>query len=100
VGSSDERLWDEVSGMLQPRPGWTVQDSPTPGGNPNWSFAPHGKVLFSVYADGGILYLYEEKTDSEVRFDSVENLKAALEAIPATALPDGPATRRPFLSWN
>ncbi len=97
--ASDDLLWGEVSDLLGSRPGWSVQDSPTPGAGPNWSFAPHGKVHFSVYADGGVIYLYEEKTDQEVRFATVEDLRAGLDANPTTAArPDEP--RRPFMSWG
>lgn len=99
--SGDDELWSELSQALGQRPGWSVQDSPTPGVGPNWSFAPRGKVDFSVFIDNGRIYLNEEKTDREIQFEAVETLTTALDANPATAVRPGQGeTRQPFMRWR
>lgn len=101
MASRDEQLWEQVSEALGRRPAWSVQDSPTPGVDPLWAFSPHVKVEFSVYVDAGALVLYEEKTDREQRFDTVEALEACLQANEATAVKGGPPpTRQPRMRWR
>jgi hypothetical protein len=101
VASRDDQLWKELSGLLRNQPGWSVQASPTPGVGPNWTFSSHGKVDFSVFTDGGALHLYEEETDRDLPFDTVEDLMAWLNANKAFALRESPPeSRQPFLRWR
>ena len=79
MSSRDDQLWGEVSEALRHRQGWSVQESPTPGAGPYWAFSPHWKVDFSVFVDGAALHLYEEETDREVRFETVEELTTWLD---------------------
>jgi hypothetical protein len=101
VGSRDDKLWVEVSDLLRSRHGWSIQDSPTPGADANWAFASHGRVDFSVFTDGGLLHFYEEKTDRELQFETVEALTAWLEANKPVAMRERHQEERPsFLRWN
>jgi hypothetical protein len=101
VASRNDELWEQVSAVLAERPGWTVQDSPTPGVDPLWAFSPHIKVDYSVCIEGGLLHVYEEKTDREVQFGTVEELTAWLDANPATArTPGAPSGRQPRMRWR
>ena len=101
MSSRDEELWEAVSGVLQKKPGWSVQDSPTPGAQANWAFESHGRVQFSVCTDDGLLILYEEKTDRELQFETVEALTTWLEANRPHVLQERQSEeRQSFLRWN
>ena len=78
--SRDDKLWNEVNDLLGSRPGWSVQESPTPGVGPYWAFMSQGRVDRSVFIDGGAAHLYEEDTDREVRFETAEELVTWLDA--------------------
>jgi hypothetical protein len=80
MASHDDQLWNEVNGILEARPGWSVQESPTPGVGPYWAFTSHGTVERSIFIDGAAVHLYEEDTDREVRFDTTGELVAWLDA--------------------
>ena len=99
MASIDERLWAELSELLQDKEGWSVQDAPTPGAPPVWTRSPRGRVDYSVGVADGALYLYEEKTDEEVRFETVENLAAGLNSNEATALKTT-SQRQPLMRWR
>ena len=101
VSSRDDELWEQVNAVLERRPGWSVQESPTPGVGPYWAFMSHGKVDLSVFIDGAAVHLYEEDTDRDVRFENVDELTAWLDSMAATgaprAKPDAPRRR---LHWG
>ena len=66
MASHDDQLWNEVNGILKVRPGWSVQESPTPGVGPYWAFMSQGRVDRSIFIDGAAVHLYEEDADREV----------------------------------
>jgi hypothetical protein len=101
VASREKQLWREVSDLLGHMSGWSVQDSPTPGVDPVWCFATHGRVEYSVSTEGGALHFYEEKTDGEVQFESVEALTDWLtQHRPATLEPRQNEARQPLMRWR
>ncbi len=101
MASRDEQLWDQVNEVLRDRPGWSVQESPTPGIGPYWALTSHGKVDFSVFVDGAAAHLYEEETDREVQFGTAEELGAWLDGNRPASLPGAtPEPRHHYLEWN
>ena len=99
--ASDEDLWDQVNEVLLDRPGWRIEESPTPGVGPYWAFTSHGRVELSVFVDGAAVHLYEEETDRELRFGTAGELAAWLEGNQRAAPPGESQERRHHtLEWN
>ena len=78
-----------------------MQDSPTPGVDPNWVFDHHGKVDCGVFIDGRSLHYYEEKFDREVQFATVAELTTWLQANkPLTLQSARQGPRPPVMRWR
>ena len=101
MASHDDQLWNEVSDLLGDRPGWSIQDSPTPGVEPNWAFVSRGKVVVSVFVEGGSLHFYEEKSDLEREFGTVAELTTWVRANRPNVLTEASdEARQPLLRWR
>lgn len=90
AAASDDRLWEEISALLEGRPGWSVQASSSPGMPPSWCLLEGGEVDLAVSVDGGAINVYVMETDRDVRLETVAELAAWLE------LHQGEALRHPL----
>jgi len=90
VSKRDNQLWDEVSRVLKPRPGWSLQVGSSPGAPPAWCFGSGGEVDLTVTVDRGAIVLYVQETDKDIGFETIEDLTAWLDANEATALDVAP----------
>jgi hypothetical protein len=86
----DDQLWEEVSGALGGRPGWSLQMPSTPGASRFWARGTAGRAGLTVSVDGGALSAYEPESDREHRFASVDELLAWLDGHEA-ATADAPS---------
>ncbi len=80
MNGDDDRLWADLCRALEHRPGWSIQDSTTPGDDPVWTRSHRGRVDLSAAVDRGSVVLYDEDTDAETRFDSAAAFASWLEA--------------------
>ncbi len=88
MSSTDDELWDRVSGLLSARPGWAIEASSTPGAPPAWCFGSGGEIDLSVSVEGGAIVVYVMASDAEVTFAGVEDLTRWLDTNETTALHD------------
>jgi hypothetical protein len=73
---NDARLWDELSGALERRPGWHLEDDGY--GKPIWCFSTHNcRVVLSV--EDGAFILYVADTDSDTRHAELAPVLAWLD---------------------
>jgi hypothetical protein len=75
VPSLDDELWGQVSELLAPRPGWTLEQSTTPGGLPSWCSGGGGEVEMSVTVSDGAARVYLTRSDQEVAVGNAEGLR-------------------------
>ena len=61
---------------LDPRPGWGLEPSTTPGGDPSWCFEQRGRVVLSVGVTDGVISAFVPDHDAEVQFTDVDALLA------------------------
>ncbi|MBV8461953.1 MAG: hypothetical protein JO368_01570 [Acidimicrobiales bacterium] len=89
-----------MSEILGNRPGWSVQDSPTPGVEPYWALlSSFGSTGLAVYVEGKTAHLYEEETDRDVTFGSAEELATWLDEN-RHATDTTPEPPHHILKWN
>jgi hypothetical protein len=74
VPSPDDELWGQVSDLLAPRPGWTLEQSTTPGGLPSWCSGGGGEVELSVTVSAGSARVYITRSDREVAVGNIDGL--------------------------
>ncbi|MGP8059559.1 MAG: hypothetical protein ACLP9C_07990 [Acidimicrobiales bacterium] len=85
---SDDELWAEVGGLLETRPGWSLQASSTPGAPPSWCFGSGGEVDLSVVVDAGSIWVYVMETDRDIRVAGTRELTAWLDEHEAASVND------------
>ena len=78
MGAGDDRVWNEVCHLLEPRHGWSLEPSTSPGGPPSWCFASEGEVEFSITVSGGALSLYVSERDEDVSLPDLASLTSWL----------------------
>ncbi|MGP0030403.1 MAG: hypothetical protein ACLPVF_07845 [Acidimicrobiales bacterium] len=79
MSSRDEELWDQVSRLVESRPGWSYEPSTTPGGPPSWCFLSGGEVEFSVSVSGGAPMVYVPMDDREIPLPDLDALTAWID---------------------
>lgn len=98
--------WDEVTALLQGRPGWRLETPSTPGARPLWCYVTDGQIELSVAAEGRGISLYLMKTDQEAVFGEPSQLRAWLEEHRPDVLgdvplrPGGRERLRKFFEWS
>jgi hypothetical protein len=79
VPAPDDELWDQVSDLLARRPGWTLEQSTTPGGLPSWCSGGGGEVELSVTVSGGSARVYVTRSDRELAVGNADGLRLWLD---------------------
>ncbi len=79
MAPSDDDLWDQVSALLGSRPGWTLEQSTSPGGAPSWCSGGGGEVELSVTVSHGAALVYLTRTDQEISAGDAEGLSDWLD---------------------
>jgi hypothetical protein len=71
VSKQERELWRQVSTLLKGRPGWGLEASSTPGAPSAWCYLPHAHTRLAVSVDAGVIVLYVEDLDKEVKLPDV-----------------------------
>jgi hypothetical protein len=77
---SDDALFEQVGRILERRPGWHYEPSPTPGLQPSWCLDPGGEVVLSVSVIDGAVTVYSPADDRDLAVGDVSQLAAWLDA--------------------
>ena len=74
--TGDAAMFHAIGQRLDPRPGWGLEPSTTPGGDPSWCFEQRGRVVLSVGVTDGVISAFVPDHDAEVQFTDVDALLA------------------------
>ncbi len=80
--------WKQVVQLLERRPGWHLQATPSPGAPPVWCFGPASEVELTVTVERDAIRLYVVQTDEDVDLESVSDLVAWLTVHKTGSLAD------------
>jgi hypothetical protein len=79
VSSPDDELWGQVGNLMASRPGWTLEQSTTPGGLPSWCSGGGGEVELSVTVSAGSARVYLTRSDRELAVGNIDGLRLWLD---------------------
>ena len=97
---------DELTDLLEGRPGWRLETSLTPGAPPVWCFRAGAKIDLSVAVDGDAMRLNVWDTGTEIAFNYADELTTWLRTYRPAALRDPslpptlPSRFRKFVRWS
>jgi len=72
-------LFEQIGRLLEPRPGWGYEPSPTPGAAPSWCLDDGGEILLAVNVIDGAICVYVPEDDREIWLRDLGELAAWME---------------------
>jgi len=72
-------LFEQIGRLLEPRPGWSYEPSPTPGAQPSWCLDDGGEILLAVNVIDGAVCVYVPEDDREIWLRDLGELAAWID---------------------
>ena len=77
--SPDDELFHDIGLLLEPRHGWRMEPSTTPGAPPFWCLGSGGEVELSVGVNDGVISVYVPDEDREITVDGLGELTSWID---------------------
>jgi len=72
-------LFEQIGRLLERRPGWHFEPSPTPGLQPSWCLDPGGEITLAVNVIDGAVCVYVPSEDREIWLGVLDDLAAWID---------------------